>query len=296
MKIKKETTLLDSSLNTSDFLNMPIFKYQYNYNIKIIDLQGYKQVYIYPLQHFKQVKGNEKKQFKELDLIIDTNYKKDYKEIQEKTKKVDFKNVIRSKLKCQRLIKANDKVWKSFITLTFKENITDLSLAYKILYKKLHYIKTRIKKDFKWVCIPEYQKNGRVHYHLITNIELNDKKLVSIQKYNGNLFYHLKIWENIGYNCIQTIKDKEGNDNKKICGYISKYMTKQYIEDTFYNKNRYYCSQNLNKPKEYYVDSTSDRGIQILKTLIYNNELIYSNNYNDTFENNIQFLEFKELE
>lgn len=296
MNKNKETTILDSSLNTCNYLNRPIFKYQYNYNIKVIDLQGYKQVYIYPLQQHKLLKGYEKNDFKDLDLITESNYIENFNENEKKQSKIDFKNVMRAKLKCQRLIKANDKVWKTFITLTFKENITDLSIAYKKLSNCLRYIKSRIKNDFKWVCIPEYQKSGRVHYHLITNIELNDTHLVSIQNSSGQFYYHLKLWEKIGFNSIEEIKDKDGNDNKKICGYISKYMTKQYIEDSFFNKNRYYSSQNLNRPKDYYIDTNSEKGQNLFEELLRDNYIIYTNDYKDTFDNQIQFFELKKLD
>ena len=46
---RKETTLLDSSLNTVllsiEKLNKSYIK---NYNIKVIDMQDYKQIYLFP--------------------------------------------------------------------------------------------------------------------------------------------------------------------------------------------------------------------------------------------------------
>lgn len=293
---EKETTLLDSSLNTNAKLSIALYKYQYNYNVKIIDLQDYKQVYIYPLHRQKLLKGNEKDKLDDLDLVSEQNYQENYNITKDEPKTVDFKNVIRSKIKLQRLAKANEKDWKTFLTLTFADEITDLSVAYKKLYYCLSHIKARYKHDLKWICVPEYQKCGRVHYHLLTNIGLNEQHLVSIQEKDGIKYYHLKSWQKIGFNLIEEIKDKDGNDSKKICGYIAKYMTKQYIEDTFFNRNRYYCSQNLIQPKEFYIDEDYYKDQQRLQALLSDYEVIYQNDYFDTFNNKLQFIELKKLD
>lgn len=293
---EKETTLLDSSLNTNAKLSNVIFKYQFHYNLKVIDLQEYKQVYIYPLHRQKLLKGNEKEKLYDLNLVLEENYQENYNSNTLEPKKVDFKNVIRSKLKLQRLAKANEKEWKTFITLTFSDNITELSEAYKKLYNCLSHIKARYKHDLKWICVPEYQKSGRVHYHLLSNIELNDPHLVSIQVKDDKIYYHLKSWQKIGFNLIEEIKDKDGNDSKKICGYIAKYMTKQYIEDSFFNRNRYYCSQNLIQPKEYYIDEDYEKDQKLLQELLNDYEVIYENYYLDSFNNKLQFIELKKLD
>ena len=92
-------------------------------------------------------------------------------------KEIKEKNIIRSKLECQRIAKANMNEWKTFITLTFAENETDIKQA----NKKFRYFVDkvqRVKKDFKYICIPEFQKRGAIHYHMLCNIDINDKKLI----------------------------------------------------------------------------------------------------------------------
>ena len=313
MKIKK-TTLLDSSLNTATLPKVPSINLYKNYNIKVIDCKDYKQLYIFSNDKSHLIKGLEKNSKIELDInnLIDI---KNFKNRTKNTLKIDnnnediskmvlYRNVMRSKLQLQRVAKANEDSWKSFITLTFKNDITDLTRAYRD-FRNFITVVSRHKKDFKWLCVPEFQKNGRVHYHLVTNIDIeSDPNLLYTQELdNGEIAYHLKHWskeidsDNMpkgkGYDCIETIKDKDGNDSKKLCGYISKYMTKAYIEDCFFNKNRYYLSQNLQLPTENFIDFRNEIDTNYYNEINSNYEIIYNKSYLDTFGNSVIFIEMK---
>lgn len=302
MNEKKETTLLDSSLNTGRFLDIPNIKSRINYTIKVIDCNEYKQIYIYPDVKSHIIGGFEQDNLRIRKIGSSESISHD--PINSKIgidNEVQFKNVIRSKLKLQRLAKANADVWKTFITLTFKENINDLSMAYNEFRKFIKRI-NRVKKEFKWLCVPEFQKNGRVHYHLISNIDINDKNLIYFQKQeNDIIYYHLKHWSKniinnepigLGFDKVELIQDQDGNDTKKICGYISKYMTKSYIENAFFNHNRYYSSQNLIRPKEILIELGNDNSIQVLSDIFQNYNKIYENDYYDNFNERIKFIEF----
>lgn len=299
MSKENETTLLDSSLNTCLLslkeLNKPYYK---NYNIKLIDMQDYKQIYIFPnVKIYREKIDNDKKLLFNDNLF---NYNKKTRSSFSDNKPL-FKNVIRSKIKLQRLVKCNANEFKTFITLTFNEDIKDLSIAYKRFIQFIKRTK-KIYNDFKWVCVPEFQKSGRVHYHMITNIDLDNKDLVYTQIEEDKIYYHLMTWSKFiknkkevsnGFDAIELIKDKEGNDTKKICGYISKYMTKSYIEDCFYNKNRYYSSQNLIQPYDILIDLDNEKDKLKFETLMKDYEIIYSNDYLDNYDNTINFIELK---
>lgn len=296
---RKETTLLDSSLNTVllsiEKLNKSYIK---NYNIKVIDMQDYKQIYLFPRQKVYHEKMPKKEYFNDLDLF--NNDLMIRKQFQVNNKPL-FKNVIRSKIKLQRLVKCNEKDFKTFITLTFKDNITDLSQAYKI-FRSFIIRTSKLQKDFKWVCVPEFQKSGRVHYHLITNIDLDNTDLIYKQEEEDKIYYHISTWSrliknnqkySLGFDCVELVKDKEGNDTKKLCGYIAKYMSKSYIEDCFYNKNRYYSSQNLIQPYDILIDTNDIEDNTRLEELFKNSDIIYTNSYKDNFDNDITFIEIK---
>lgn len=256
-----------------------------NYNAKLVDCNEYIQVYFYKK---KKIKKNIVKDF-DLDLKklnIDTDLNKKPNNFDKELKKIENRNIIRSKLSCQRLAKANMKDWQTFITLTFEENITNVQEANKQFRYFIDKIR-RIKKDFKYLCVPEFQKRGAVHYHLLTNININDDTLMYTQKDN-KMFRHIKYWHN-GLDSVEILK----GDAKKVIGYISKYMTKD-IDDRLFSKHRYFYSQNLIKPKSNFIDLDNEKEVKFYNEKIQDKELIYQNNYINSFDNeNVLFLEFK---
>lgn len=256
-----------------------------NYNVKLVDCNEYIQVYFYKK---KKIKKNIVKDF-DLNLKklnIDTDLNNNTNNFDNELKKIEERNIIRSKLSCQRLAKANMKDWETFITLTFEENITDVQKANKQFRYFIDKIR-RVKKDFKYLCITEFQKRGAIHYHLLTNININDDTLMYTQNDNKN-FRHVKYWHN-GFNSVEILK----GDAKKVIGYISKYMTKD-IDDRLFSKHRYFYSQNLIKPKNNFIDLDNEKEVKFYNEKIQDKELIYQNNYINSFDNeNVLFLEFK---
>ena len=192
------TLLLDSSLITQT-------PYQ-TYDTKIIECNNYIYLYdfgktkkkrIKNIQTFddnklrKKIEIEKKEKIKEIEKkkneIEEENetdkekIKKEKKEIklkEIKINKIEMKNINRSKFNLQMLIKSNEDIFKTFITLTFKDEIFDIVEA----NKKFNIFKTQIKRaynDFSYISVPEFQKNGRIHYHLLTNIDYDDIKLLN---------------------------------------------------------------------------------------------------------------------
>lgn len=268
------------------------------YNIKLVDCGSYKQVYYYKKS---KVKNPNKNDYTDLDLSKikqNNNIKLDKKEEKLKTiNEITDKNLIRSKLQCQRIAKSNMIDWKSFITLTFEENIKEVKTA----WKKLHSFITMVQRNFpnfKYLCVPEFQKRGAVHYHLLTNIPCNSEiipKRTLKRLYNPNIkaykeleYYDIKYWNN-GFSSAEPLE----NDPKKVVGYISKYMTKD-IDNRLFNHRRYFYSRNVNTPKISYIDSTIDKDYEYLTKKIQDKELIYQNEYVNPYDNSqVSFLEFQ---
>lgn len=254
-----------------------------SYNAKVVMCGDYAQIYIFD---DKMIHKKQKDTFdlelkkRKLDNIIENKSIKN----NNLTNTIELKNIIRSKIQCQRLAKANASIWTLFITLTFEENIIDINKANKRFRYFIDKVQ-RIKKDFKYLCIPEFQKRGAVHYHMLCNIDINDKSLIYMQEDN-NKFYHIKYW-NEGFSSIEIMQ----NDIKKIVGYISKYMTKD-IDDRLFNHKRYFYSRNLNRPFENYIDFDNTKELDYIKKIIQNKEIIYQNDYINSYDNsNISFYE-----
>jgi len=271
--------LLDSSL---------IFPTHFKYDMKIIECGEYIQAYF-----FENIKTKNKKEKKEID--VDNLYKNEetYKKRND-LKVIEFKNINRSKFQLQRIVKANEDIFKTFITLTFADNIKDIDVA----NKKFDIWRTKIKsiyKDFQYVCVPEFQKRGAVHYHLLTNLEINkvyqyvrrNKQLEAqliIQQENSNNQYDVKYWS-YGYSSVFTMKDIN------VVGYISKYMTKD-IDNRLYGKRRYLCSHTLKVPHEFFLEKESKDLIYFLNKMG-DSEIMYSKQYLDYYGSGVRFVEYK---
>lgn len=282
-KSKKEllSYILDSKLITETFLK--------EYDIKFVDCGEFYQVYYY--QNKKTV--TTKKDDIDLNLrklqiksFMDNEEQKETKTELKDGNKVEDRNIIRSKLSCQRLAKANSKIWETFITLTIAENEQNIENANKMLHSFTVQIR-RIKKDFAYIAIPEFQKRGAIHYHLLTNISIDDDKLIYSQE-DSPKFKHIKYW-NKGFTSIEPLK----GDIKKVVGYISKYMTKD-IDDRLFGHRRYLYSQNLATPKESYINSDSEQDYNFFTKKIQDKKLIYENVYINPYDNSkVTFLEFQ---
>lgn len=260
-----ESLLLDSKLITP----VRIEKYSY----KIVRCGDYLQVYYYS-------KPREKQNVERLDI---DNLKKKSRCTSTSTK-IEDRNIIRTKLNCQRLAKANAKEWSSFITLTYADNMQDMKQAKKDLEYFITNIK-KVKKDFKYISIPEFQKRGAIHFHLLSNLSLQDDYIIIPQK-NNTKYYDVKYW-NKGFTSYEDVK----GDIKKVVGYISKYMTKVDCDERLFNVRRFSSSHNLIKPVTEFISMKDKKSRQFLFNQLKDKECIYSNKYNDAFNEEVSFME-----
>lgn len=256
------------------------------YNIKLIDCNNYIQIYEMNEVRVQTDKSLEplrtRNSFSNIKKIDTDNLNKVNSN---RVKTIELKNIIRSKLECQRLAKCNSTIWRTFITLTFAENVEDIKVANKRFRYFIDKVQ-RVYKELKYICIPEFQKRGAVHYHLLTNIDINNTDLIYTQIDNKK-FKHIKYW-NDGFTKV----DNLNNDIKKIIGYISKYMTKD-IDDRLFNRHRYFYSRNLIKPKINYLDLSNEKHKLFYDNLIKQKNLIYENIYQNPYnDDKIVFKEF----
>lgn len=149
-----------------------------------------------------------------------------------KQSKIRFSSISRTKQKLRRLVWCNEDSLKTFITLTFKEAITDL----KISNKKFHTFIKRLTyyfPGFIYLGVPEFQKKGRVHYHLLTSIPYIANDRLS------------EIWTN-GFVTIRAL-----NKMDNMAHYLTKYLSKssENNDERLFNKKKIFYSKNINKPE-----------------------------------------------
>jgi uncharacterized protein YueI len=136
----------------------------------------------------------------------------------------------RAKTKLQRLIQGNLKLYPKykpvFLTLTFRENITDLKQANLKFSQFIKRLNRNAKHQIRYVAVPEFQKRGAVHYHL----------LVLNLPYIKNKFLAEKIWKN-GFTFLEEAKNFQFTYH-----YITKYLNKSFGDPRCKGTKRYFYS------------------------------------------------------
>ena len=244
---------------------------EYN-NTKKIKIQGVepkkidKQKYVKAIVQGKNyidimdkeipTRATVKKLSKNEYLVVSTGEIKQYetKETEEKT----TKNIKETFTRLRQLIRTNftnNSKNQLFITLTYKENMTDEKQLYKdfdLFYKRLKY---KLKEHkLEYIAVAEPQGRGAWHFHIMlkstnqANLYIDNKTLE-------------KIWGN-GYTDAQRLKSDD------VGSYYVSYFTDLLEEDKKGNKKRvkgsrlsmypkgfkfYRTSRGIEKPKEIYL-------------------------------------------
>jgi len=143
-------------------------------------------------------------------------------------------HILRARRQIRRLIEANVVQLPIFITYTFKKNIESLEEANPLLTKHLKELQRRYGK-LKYLVVPEFQKRGAVHYHVIFfNLPYIKNLKIKLQK----------LWP-YGFSQVKAIRKV-----RSIGAYVSKYLQKSINDSRTTRRKSYFCSRNLRKPLE----------------------------------------------
>ena len=178
-------------------------------------------------------------------------------------------NILRTKSRFKRLVRSNPNLTK-FITLTFAENQTDLTYANKYFNKFIKRL-TALYPSFQYIAVPEFQKRGAVHYHLLCNIStfVENKTLADVW---GAGFVNIQNLRKIGI--------------KRIDLYMIKYLTKG-IDNRLFGRRRFLCSRGIKKP----IILTAVKQFVILK--MFNNlKLIYKKRFDFTWGLSLNYYQY----
>ena len=174
----------------------------------------------------------------------------------------------RAKRDLRRLINANIGEFSKFVTLTFRENVTDLKQANYEWKKFKQRLETKVGYKLQYVVVIEFQKRGAIHYHCVFfNLPyIQNKDLAAI-------------WRN-GFIKINKI---DNVDN--VGAYVCKYMTKT-DDDRLLGQKMYFSSRGLEKPTEI----KEKNRVETLASALPASALTYSN----TFENEYNLISYKQ--
>lgn len=245
------------------------------YNLKIIS-SGSNRIELYKVSNYlikKNGKSNNKQGRRGKD-ELESNKKIENSKRNRKTTLTNTRNNI------IRLIKSNEDM-KTFITLTFAEK-TDYKESKKLLNNFFNKLR-RNNKDLKYLWVLEFgSKNGRLHYHVLTNLELpsninfakSRERKSDVHKEFENTFSK-KYWQ-YGFVDIRNL-EQEGNTN--IALYVSCYIVKDLLDKQLEGYRVYgYSKKTLNKPivSKIYDDSSVE---SLLNDFNKEYELKYTNSY-----------------
>lgn len=163
------------------------------------------------------------------------------KEANEEGKEKNRKDSVRrARQEVRRIVNANvgaygEQLTAKFITLTFGDNVTDLDKAnyeLKKFIQRLNYLVFGTKvANLRYTAVPEFQKRGAVHYHVVI-YNLPYIKADVIEKVWGNGF----------------IKINKIDDVDNVGAYICKYMVKDLDDERLRGRKCYFNSRGLFKP------------------------------------------------
>jgi hypothetical protein len=202
----------------------------------------------------------------------------------------DKANLIKSFTLMRDLAIANQEKWISFLTLTFRDNVTDLDEAHKCFHIWSTIMSREAKKlgfTFAYLGVSEFQERGAVHYHLMTNLRAGspllpyrDPKTIwdpVKKKYYTLTIYDIPYWKYGDVSSGFTLENVD--DQFSVTGYLAKYFWKQKneqqnaeVEGTevdlrMFNRKKILCSRGLAKPKTEYLDTYDPEHEDYIKAL-----------------------------
>ncbi|MGU8901503.1 rolling circle replication-associated protein [Clostridium perfringens] len=245
------------------------------YNLKVIR-SGINRIELYKVSNYviRQKKASSNKQGRKGKEELGEEEKERNSKRSRKTSLVNTRNNI------IRLIKSNSDM-NTFITLTFANEV-DYKES-KILLNNFFNKLRRKYNNLKYLWVLEFgTKNQRLHYHLLTNIELpkkidfaKSKKKKSMEHKEFEKNFSEKYWR-YGFVDIRNLK-QEGNTN--IALYVSCYIVKDLLDKQLEGYRIYgYSRKTLTKPTVTKV--YDDRSLEeLLKEFSNDYELKYTNSY-----------------
>lgn len=175
------------------------------------------------------------------------------------------KTAARGRTHVRRVVNANPQLNK-FLTLTYAENMTDIDRSRKELDNFFKRLKRQFPR-FAYVCVIEFQKRGAVHFHLLCNLPFVDVK--ALAEVWGHGFIKLNRIDNV--------------DN--VGAYVTKYMTKENMDERLIGYRSYSMSRGLNQPQEY----TTEEEIEEALAAVENVKRVYTAEFESEYYGTIRY-------
>ena len=216
----------------------------YPYYLKMIVSGKQVEVFNYQQPVWRDFEKNEQKK---ADIIREPKQMDLIEQIEYEIKKMEF-SVNRTKTQIKRMVNSNPQLNK-FMTLTFADNMADVKQANYLFNQFIKRITYRY-PDFEYLAVPEFQKRGSIHYHLLCNLPYIEM---------DGLEY---IWS---HGVVNIRKISEVNN---LGAYMSKYLSKELFDGKMFNKKKFFRSQTLRQSIEllgWYAMLFADKFLSLIK-------------------------------
>ncbi|NLZ34713.1 MAG: hypothetical protein GX889_07370 [Clostridiales bacterium] len=193
----------------------------------------------------------------------------------------------RAKKNLRRLINANvgqygKEFTAKFLTLTFRDNVTDIETAnyeFKKFIQRLNYYCFGVKKNnLKYTCVVEFHKSGVIHYHVII-YNMPYVKANDIANVWGNGFIKINKIDDVG----------------NVGAYVSEYLGQaekgqghDIEDDRLQGKKSYFSSRGLFKP----IEITNKKVVEQVAAALPEDFLTYSATYDNEHLGNITYKQY----
>lgn len=196
---------------------------------------------------------------------------KEKREQTEEVKKENYsRSIKRTKRTIRELVNCNfHNSYSSFLTLTFKENITDYDVAFNYWKRFKQKVEYAYKIKLSYLGVVEFQKRGAIHFHICL--------------FNVPYLEHSKLYDMWNSVCTGGVYiERVGTDTcDNVGAYVTKYITKDsedFFDNEYKGKKRYFASRNLKKPV-----------VEELDTIAHKDHKEYYDRFINNFKDNIVF-------
>jgi len=149
-------------------------------------------------------------------------------------------NARRSAMVFRRLVSANlaESTNPLLVSLTYADNFKDIRQGHKDFNTFARNVRSEYGKHVRYIAVPEFQKRGAVHFHALF-WGLPNEEIVKSERRTRLV---ARLWSR-GFVDV-TLTDGD----HKISGYLSKYMSKAFVDSRMLGMKAYICSQNIKRP------------------------------------------------
>jgi len=160
-------------------------------------------------------------------------------------------NLAHARAEIKRLIECNYREYgynPVFLTFTFKENVTSLTVANKAFKTFIQRFTRYYGKPLKYLAIVEFQKRGAVHYHCVffnlsPEYELRERR----ERLIASLWSH-------GFVDIERIRHA-----KSVSSYVCKYLNKGISDPRLRGRKAFFTSRALFRPVQFRNPASIDK-------------------------------------